>query len=251
MADDAKRPTRTDAKSVDFHPSAVCRIFEQGPRFRLRVHGPDAVDLLHRVTSNDVRGLAPGERNHQCLLTPKGKIVSLFALERLPDGAMLEGPIALKETTRAALDRYVIMEQVTVEALPDDEGVPVDENERIRAGWACWGADIDEETIPFEAGMDAWVSTSKGCYTGQETIARIETYGGVARRLLRLVSADPAPAATGDLVLDGAVVGRLTSVTASADASGVRRAIAMVRKAGWPAGVRMTGPGGALWTGAD
>lgn len=254
-----------------------------GSRFALRVSGPDAIDLLHRVTSNEVRGLAVGASNHQCLLTAKGKIVSIFDLERLLDGAVLTGPLELKEVTLAALDRYIIADQVLIEELPDrlPDGDPSrtrdssptgdpsrtqeGEDERIRAGEARWGVDIDSETIPLEAGLDAWVTTSKGCYTGQETIARIETYGQVARKLCRLRSTnassarggspvgdgstvgDAAGSSVGDLFLDGAAIGALTSVTSTADKEGARCAIGILRRAAWPEGTVLTALDGVSW----
>jgi folate-binding protein YgfZ len=90
---------------------------------------------------------------------------------------------------------------------------------RIEAGLPRFGADMDESTLPGEAGLDARaVSYSKGCYIGQEVIARIRTYGQVARGLrgLRL----PGDLATlpqhGDKLLhDGKEVGFITSALRS------------------------------------
>jgi len=90
------------------------------------------------------------------------------------------------------------------------------ETARIEAGIPRFGADMDETTLPPEAGLEAHaISYSKGCYIGQEVIARIRTYGQVARTLRRLrLPADltvlPVP---GDkLLADGREVGQLTSV---------------------------------------
>ncbi len=218
-----------------------------GPRFALGVHGPDAVDLLHRVTSNEVKALAVGASNHQCLLTAKGKIVSLFDLERRADGAVLSGPVELKAATRAAIDRYIIADQVVLEDLPDIAASEGDDDARIRRGEARWAVDIDEETIPYEAGLHDWVSTAKGCYTGQETIARIETYGQVARRLCRLVAMSEARPGVDELSAEGTVIGRLTSVTSAPDGNGFWHALGMIRRAGWPAGTVLTSTGGVPW----
>lgn len=223
------------------------KLWDGGERFRLEVRGADAVDLLHRVTSNEVRGLRPGDVNHQCLLNPKGGILSIFDLERRDDGAILVGPSALRDTTRAVLDRYIITESVTLADLPPLPPSGPGEDERIRAGQPRWGVDLAEGTIPFEANLEEWVSTSKGCYTGQETIARIETYGDVARRL-RLLVTDSLRAAAGDLARDGAAAGAITSRVAAPDDRGRVHAIGMVRRAHGDPGTVLEGSDGARWT---
>ena len=93
------------------------------------------------------------------------------------------------------------------------------ETVRIEAGLPRFGVDMDESTLPGEAGLDARaVSYSKGCYIGQEVIARIRTYGQVARALrgLRLPSDLPALPQHGDKLLhEGKEVGFITSAVRS------------------------------------
>ncbi len=99
------------------------------------------------------------------------------------------------------------------------------EADRIRAGIPKMGADLDERTIPAETGLIATtVSFTKGCYTGQELVARIDSRGGhVARRLrgLRFEGAgrsEPPAAAGLDLLgPDGGVAGAVTSVAPAED----------------------------------
>jgi tRNA-modifying protein YgfZ len=86
---------------------------------------------------------------------------------------------------------------------------------RIEAGVPAMGAEIDERTIPAEVGVvERAVSFTKGCYTGQELVARIDSRGGnVPRRLRGVVMGTnviPPPGAT--LAIDGKEVGELTSV---------------------------------------
>lgn len=58
---------------------------------------------------------------------------------------------------------------------------------RIRAGWPAWGAELTETVLPPEAGIEAeTISYSKGCYVGQETVARMKTYGHPTRGLVGL-----------------------------------------------------------------
>jgi folate-binding protein YgfZ len=94
---------------------------------------------------------------------------------------------------------------------------PEYEAARIEAGFPRHGAELDERTIPAEAGIvEASVSFTKGCYTGQELVARIDSRGShVPRRLRGLLLEGPAQPGAELLeaaVQDAKVVGRLTSV---------------------------------------
>jgi folate-binding protein YgfZ len=94
---------------------------------------------------------------------------------------------------------------------------------RVDAGRPLFGVDMTEETIPLEAGLlDRAISTSKGCYVGQEVIIRVLHRGGgrVARRLAKLTfdrTVTAAPAAGDHLADEGRDVGRLTSVARALD----------------------------------
>ncbi len=85
---------------------------------------------------------------------------------------------------------------------------------RISAGVPVMGAELTERTIPAETGLVALtVSFTKGCYTGQELVARIDSRGSnVARHLRLLRSAEPLVAGT-ELTRDGKVVGVVTSAS--------------------------------------
>ncbi|MFL6205288.1 MAG: YgfZ/GcvT domain-containing protein [Acidimicrobiales bacterium] len=91
---------------------------------------------------------------------------------------------------------------------------------RIECGVPAMGAELTEATIPAEAGqwlVDASVSFTKGCYTGQELVARIDSRGGNVPRPIRgLRIHGDVPAVDSPVVLDGADVGRITSSAASA-----------------------------------
>jgi folate-binding protein YgfZ len=91
------------------------------------------------------------------------------------------------------------------------------EAERIVAGLPKMGAELTEKTIPGETGLiDLTVSFTKGCYTGQELVARIDSRGGnVPRRLRGLVLDGPAEAPTELLEPDGRAAGTLTSAAPS------------------------------------
>jgi folate-binding protein YgfZ len=119
---------------------------------------------------------------------------------------------------------------------------------RIEAGVPAMGSEIDEKTIPAETGVvDRAVSFTKGCFTGQELVARIDSRGGNVPRHLRgvVVGTNVLPPAGATIEADGKEVGTLTSVAESLE----RRApvaLGYVRRAvDPPADVTLTWDGGS------
>jgi len=108
---------------------------------------------------------------------------------------------------------------------------------RIEAATPQNGVDIDETTLPQELGRtERAVSFTKGCYIGQETIARIRTYGHVNRSLVRLAVAGDAAVPPGSkLYRDGKEVGTVTSSARSPRSAGTV-ALAYVRRGNQEAG---------------
>jgi folate-binding protein YgfZ len=97
-----------------------------------------------------------------------------------------------------------------VEVSPDDL-----ELQRIKAGVPAWGTELGDDTIPATVGqwvIDDSVSFTKGCYTGQELVARIDSRGGnVPRHLMGVVVDGPPPAAGTVVTVDDALAGEVTS----------------------------------------
>jgi tRNA-modifying protein YgfZ len=182
------------------------------------------------MVSNDVAALAVGERCDALLLTAKSRVIApLVVLRRGEDDFLVLTEPELGERVRAELTRFRFAAKAEIEPeeheswLVLDSGETLDERPpgdevdeeayerwRVEAGVPRWGREIDETILPAEAGLtETHVSFTKGCYPGQEPIARLHYRGKVNRRLRRLVvEGEPA----GDeLVLDGKVVGRITS----------------------------------------
>jgi folate-binding protein YgfZ len=102
---------------------------------------------------------------------------------------------------------------------------------RVEAGRPEWGVDIDETTIPQEAGFDELgaISYTKGCYTGQETVARIHFRGHVNRHLRGLrMSDDVQPPTTALVDHAGKAVGDVRSTVRSPRLGAI--ALAMIRR---------------------
>ncbi|MFQ5948828.1 MAG: YgfZ/GcvT domain-containing protein, partial [Acidimicrobiia bacterium] len=88
---------------------------------------------------------------------------------------------------------------------------------RVEAGEPKMGVDVDERTIPQEAGLtDAAVAFDKGCFLGQELVARIDSRGRVNRHLRGIVIGESVlPPASAELVVEDKVVGTISSVAES------------------------------------
>jgi folate-binding protein YgfZ len=120
---------------------------------------------------------------------------------------------------------------------------------RIRHGVPAMGAELTEDTIPAEAGqwvIDASVSFTKGCFTGQELVARIDSRGGNVPRHLRGVQlAGPPPEPGTALSIDGKDVGTITSSAPDGEAGAValafvHRSIEVPASASTPDGTEAT-----------
>ena len=102
---------------------------------------------------------------------------------------------------------------------------------RIEAGLPRWGAELDETVLPNEAWLERTaISYTKGCYLGQETVARLKTYGHVNRHLVALLLPVGSGASAGNAVrAGGETVGKVTSAVDSS-LRGHRVALAFVKR---------------------
>ena len=97
------------------------------------------------------------------------------------------------------------------------------EHARIEAAFRRPGAELNDRVNPLEAGLEEFVSFTKGCYVGQEVIARLDTYDKVQRRLVRLDAPDGT--APGESLTSGTrTAGWVTSVSSLTDNGRVARA---------------------------
>jgi tRNA-modifying protein YgfZ len=210
-------------------------------RAYVRVHGPDAVEYLNRMLSNDVP--ADGS-NDALLLTAKARVIApLLVWRRGAEDVLLLTEPELGEVVRAHLTRMRFAAKCAIDLeshsstilFAEGEGIPnrdygrpavelLDaevaptlsdvelERLRIEALTPRFGAEIDDRVLPAEAGLDARaVSFTKGCYPGQEPIAR-QHYRGKVNRTLRVLEVDgDPPAAETPVAHDGKEVGRVTS----------------------------------------
>ncbi|MCP3980057.1 MAG: aminomethyl transferase family protein [bacterium] len=259
---------------------------------RLRATGPDALDLLQRLSTGDVKGIAQGEGRPTILTTPKGRIVERLVVHNLgEEGLLLIGGPDSGPAIAEHLQRFTFREDIGLADAADTsvlisligprvgeafdasgyprpapygsmpavfDGIPmrvlghdgfspdgcsvltppecaggvwkalllaagrVDgcpagsdalESRRILRGIPAAGHELTEDYNPLEAGQLDAVSFDKGCYVGQEVVARLRTYDKISRVLLGVrFGADSVTPQPGDaLFFDGKEVGRVTS----------------------------------------
>jgi folate-binding protein YgfZ len=189
------------------------------------------------MLSNDVTS---GEFVDALLLTPKSRLIApLRVWRRGPEDFLLLTEPELGEVVRAQLMRSRFAAKCEIEpeehssvlVFGEADGIPGElpgsvevldadidstldaddlERARIEAGIPAWGKELDDTILPAEAGLDeSHVSFTKGCYPGQEPIARLRHRGHVNRRLRVLEVDDAQP---GDEIdWEGKAVGRVTS----------------------------------------
>lgn len=205
------------------------------------------MDFLQRMLSNDV----DQETCEALLLTAKARVIApLVVWRRAEDDFLLLTEPELGELVRAQLTRMrlranveiAIEEHTSVVVFGGADGIPTadygepaveildtgleptisdDELEllRIRAGAPRWGREIDDRILPAEAGLDERaISFTKGCYPGQEPVARLRHRGRANRglRVLEIGDGD-IPTYDAELVYGGKVVGRVTSAVRDGD----------------------------------
>jgi folate-binding protein YgfZ len=117
-------------------------------------------------------------------------------------------------------------------------GMEALERRRIEVGVPRIGLDMDHSTLALEVPVEEAISQTKGCYLGQEVIARGTARGHVNRRLVGLEIDGPEPPPGTPLTSGGKEVGRLTSVGGPLGARGAV-ALGMVRREHWAAGCEL------------
>src|SRR5690349_13948762 len=199
------------------------------PRAYVRVKGPDAVDFLDRMLSNDVPESGSVDA---LLLTAKARVIApllvwrrgdddiLLLTEPEPGDAVVTTLMRMRFAAKCEIEREEHTSTIVlgghdgianrdygvaaVEVLDTELDGDADlERLRIEAGTPRYGSEIDDRVLPAEAGLDERaISFDKGCYPGQEPVAR-QHYRGKVNRRLRVLEVDGAPPPETPVVLDG------------------------------------------------
>jgi folate-binding protein YgfZ len=250
----------------------------------ISVTGADRHAFLNNFGTNDVKRLVPGASCEAFFCNVKGKIVGHGVIGCRNDELIIVGAPGQAASLIEHLDRYVIREDVKLSDITATrsyffravevpgsqtpiawdligvgaifEGTLADEHDvivgdevftaaRIEAGFPLFGVDFDGDNLPQEIGRDRQaISFTKGCYLGQETVARIDALGHVNQRLVVVrFSSDSQPKRGVELTHNGTNVGTVTSAAWSPKL-GAQLGLAMVRRGANAVGTRLTSPVG-------
>ncbi len=163
----------------------------------LKLAGADAATFLHGQFTTDVTGLADGQVGLSAWCDPKGRALFTFILARRDEAFLLLLPADMREAFSKRLSMYRLRADVLI-AAADAEAIPpipylsaTDATSPaatlIRQGIPLLHPPTSGRFLPQELNLDDLhaLSFSKGCYPGQEIIARLRYRGAVKRRLYR------------------------------------------------------------------
>ena len=222
--------------------------------------GDESLRFLNDIISQELGDMEPGQVRRSFLLEPQGKLRFLLWVIREDDRIGLVTDPGRGGELAEALGRYRIRVDVEIEEEPGEvwlviggwEGYDISwpgverrlvigkrpqletgdearyEALRIRAGEPRWGVDVDDATIPHESGLvPSSVNFDKGCFLGQELVARIDSRGGNTPRNLLRLETDAELAAGDPVIFDGAEVGTVTSATFGVALAMLKRAVSV------------------------
>ena len=247
----------------DNQQPATIREFSLPDHDVLAIIGRDAVKFAHAQFMSDVAALAPGHWQWSGWLTPKGRVIALFALLKFDDETLwLLLPDFDAAELAAQLQRYVFRSKVSLQARDDlhangmsaapaqaagaafaridgtveldyggdsgtrtlrIESAPATEHIRSQAEWFATDLIHGLPRLP-ESQREHWTpqqlslerlrafSVKKGCYPGQEIVARTHFLGQAKRGLVALCAAKPIPVGA-DVELDGVAIGKIVSAS--------------------------------------
>lgn len=216
----------------------------------IRYEGRDVLSVLHRISTAALEDLHRGEARAALFCDFRARLLHRAAVACAHDGGiwvvradappdellahvdrhvfredvrvMVSAPVAISVTygpqvTRGSIlefeERPVRITLVTGETFEwAKHPATIDDTARIRAGLPRHGCEIRDAFHPFEVGLASEVHLSKGCYTGQEVLQRLITYGSVRRSLMRVSGGGARPVIGAQLLQGGEPLGVLTSV---------------------------------------
>lgn len=211
---------------------------------QLVVSGADRVRFVHSMCTANIETLGEGNWVRACVLNPKGRVLSIIEVKKRLEDLLVVCPPGLYDATLDMFDAHAIADDVEFaraegplsrvwadvaavwEAMPilgPPEGPVASAEEievrRIEAGFPAYGVDVTDANFPFETPLIRHVDMHKGCYTGQEPVARVIARGSAQKQLVGLRLEGDGPAAAGDeiAVPEKERGGRVTSSVVSPD----------------------------------
>lgn len=232
---------------------------------QLIVRGDDRARFVHSMCTANIETLAAGAWIRACVLSPKGRVLSIIEVQNRGDDLLVVCPPSLGQRTLEIFDAHAIADDVEFElqsgplsrvwadpaavwdtmpklARPEAPVASAAEVEvrRVEAGFPAYGIDVSDANFPFETPLIRHVDMKKGCYVGQEPVARVTSRGAAQKQLvgLRLSGDEPARAKEGVAAEARARAGQVTSSVVSPDFGPI--ALAYVHRSACAAGTEVT-----------
>jgi folate-binding protein YgfZ len=188
------------------------------PRAYIQLSGPDSRKFLQGQVTCDMESLTADATINGAHCTPKGRIIFLFsATIDAQDNVILQVHNSIAAIALASLKKYAVFFKTQVSDISDQQTTqtPQSNLERLRAGSADVVAETSDLFIPQMLNLDAlgYISFKKGCYTGQEIVARAHYRGAVKRRMHHLQLEATTLPTPGDSIKDsaGKAIGNIAS----------------------------------------
>lgn len=228
---------------------------------KLRVTGEDRERFLQGMVTNDLQGMAAGSFRRAAILSVKGRVLAIVDVVA-EEGSYLviTEPVTARKVAEV-LERHAIADDVSFEpvaapchrvwgsleavwtappifaaAAEPSPDADVDIR-RVEAGYPRYGVDVSEEHFPFEANLDRIISYTKGCYAGQEVVARANARGHANKRLVGLRLAAPVAPGTKLSAAARPEAGSVTSAVVSPELGPI--ALAYVHRSVWAPGTEL------------
>lgn len=218
----------------------------------LAVRGPDARRWLGDLVTSDVATLGEGQARRSLLLSPTGRIRADLTLLAMADGFLLLQSDDQPEAIGGLLEPFVLSSAVELCDVsaelaidgPDDRDREI---ARVRRGAPRMGVDYPAGALPTEAGLDGAIDQTKGCFLGQEAVAKVRVLGHPRTVLRHLRSTAEVEAGTPVHTREG-IAGAVTSVAPAEDGGWV-----LIASVGWDAARAdlSTGAGDSLLEASD
>ncbi len=158
-------------------------------RITLQISGADAQNFLQGQLSNDITAIEKNEWQLNAYCQHQGKIIALFWVAKVKGDFYLNFPNSLQDKALKRLNMFVLMANVDIKQATLNVNPPIDVMKHPEVYLIT-----SEKFVPQELNLDideVGVSFSKGCYPGQEVVARLH-YLGKPKRRMRLFECDQA-----------------------------------------------------------
>ena len=178
----------------------------------INITGPDAAEFLQGQLTNDINRLDGESEILAAWCNPKGRVICCGPLRRIADGFGYAVPAEIADDVMRRLTMFRFRSKVDLDV--DSHSETADPGELIESGLPFIGGGQSEQFTPHMLNLDLLdaISFDKGCYTGQEVVARTHYKGATKRRMLRF-SADGSVSPGDKVACDGRDVGEVLNVS--------------------------------------